>query len=60
MPRLRAAKDAKVPNVVVINAAMPAWLSKVSTGYATGKTMADAAAQKYAVDGVMSVRQKIK
>lgn len=49
---LRAAKDAKVPNVVVVNAAMPAWLPRVSNGYAVGKTMANAAAQKYAGDGL--------
>lgn len=50
-----AAKAAKVPKVVVVNASMPRWLPHISYGYAAGKKMAESAAEKFAGDGTSIV-----
>eukprot|EP00040_Diaphanoeca_grandis_P010909 m.55899 g.55899 ORF g.55899 m.55899 type:complete len:267 (+) comp22152_c0_seq1:68-868(+) len=45
---LAAAKEAKVPKVVVVNATMPRWLEHISSGYYVGKEMARSAAKQAA------------
>ena len=43
-----AAAEAKVPNVVLINACMPRWLGAAGmSGYVEGKLMGAAAIEKY-------------
>jgi uncharacterized protein YbjT (DUF2867 family) len=47
----KAASDAGVPRLVVVNASMPAWLDRVAGGYAQGKRDAAAAAAEFASHG---------
>lgn len=44
----QAARDAGVERLVIVNAAMPAWLDRVAPGYAEGKRRAAAAAADFA------------
>lgn len=46
-----AAAEAGVPRLVMVNAAMPAWLDRVAPGYAEGKREAAAAAEAFLREG---------